>query len=625
MAVLTEDQIIGRQEITSPAGVKGVLEFGPTKPDGTRFERFTPSSTKPVTIMDSGAARIETIENINKLNRLLTPPPPPETKPTTDTNSLTPDEISAVENDANPEEKRIRDSLTEIDTQIDSFTGQIDTLRTELNTALQGQIQSIKNLYTQRKEQMKDINKRLLGQLSTIGYRTDSFKYGGAMFGGIVSAAESQGVQRLAELDAEESSLIASAQQAYQSKDWELLSQKMNLIEKQREVKQKELENIQKLAIDKNKTLLEDLNFNSKKSELIAPYLVNFLTGDEETDTALIDKVAEAQGIPAIILAGELSKHKASKEKESLTEEIKEFSFENAQRVKQGLKPYKTLQEYRGAIERQKKEIEGLGGGSSGDPIRDARTIFEGGGLGINDLPTKGNYRSLVQAELNKLRTEALKTNDVFGIMRASAGGKDVADTFIQAFDKALNVVYQISDLQEAINGESTGPIWGIIRSNNPYDVKAQQLQAQIAAIVPNLARGVYGEVGVLTDNDIKNYSKTLPKLTNLEEARNAILGITIKSVQRSLENKIKSQAAANRDVSGYADIYRSVQELADQTLESVGLPTENKEETKVGKETIPQNVINEAETKGYSLEELTEAVNEKGLDEIMRFLEIEQ
>jgi hypothetical protein len=196
---------------------------------------------------------------------------------------------------------------------------------------------------------------------------------------------------------------------------------------------------------------------------------------------------------------------------------------------------------------------------NSNDPKSIAQTIFNGTGR-ISDISVKNNLRTRVSAELDKLKNQALDSGDIYGTIRASAGGKDVDTTFIQAFEKGVNVLYQLSDLQKAIEGQATGPIMGIIRSNNPYDTKAQQIKAQLQALVPNLARGIYGEVGVLTDNDVANYAKTLPNLKSTEEVREAILALTLKSVQRSLENKIRTAAGFGRDVSGILDLYKQIE-----------------------------------------------------------------
>lgn len=178
-------------------------------------------------------------------------------------------------------------------------------------------------------------------------------------------------------------------------------------------------------------------------------------------------------------------------------------------------------------------------------------------------------------------------------LVRASAGGKATTDTFRTSYEKTLNTLYQLSDLNKAFEtyketsgdtgvfglgagSELTGPIIGIIRSANPYDTKAQQIKAQLTAIVPNLARGVYGEVGVLTDQDIALYSQTLPNLKSTKEVRDALLAISAKSVYRALENKLLVQAKGGVDVSGYASDLTNMRDQVNQMLTAAGVPVES-------------------------------------------------
>ncbi len=183
----------------------------------------------------------------------------------------------------------------------------------------------------------------------------------------------------------------------------------------------------------------------------------------------------------------------------------------------------------------------------------------------VNELPTA--QRAKVDAELTRLKSEAKASGDTVGELRASAGGKDVAESFNTSFDKGVGVLQQIDQLQELIKSEKTGPITGLVRSNNPYDVKAREMKALLTSIIPNLARGVYGEVGVLTDNDVQLYSKTLPNITDTEATNKLILSATIKGVGRSLERKLKTQASAGRDVSGFVDEYLELMDRSNSLL----------------------------------------------------------
>src|SRR3990167_3290525 len=129
-------------------------------------------------------------------------------------------------------------------------------------------------------------------------------------------------------------------------------------------------------------------------------------------------------------------------------------------------------------------------------------------------------------------------------LLLSTAGGKPITDTFAQSLNKGLNVLGQIGGLQANIANTNTGPIAGAFRGANPWDTNAQTIKAQLNAIVPNLARGIYGEVGVLTDNDIKQYSKTLPTLTTTEDIRNAVLGITVDLIGKSIKRTLEINAA---------------------------------------------------------------------------------
>lgn len=213
-------------------------------------------------------------------------------------------------------------------------------------------------------------------------------------------------------------------------------------------------------------------------------------------------------------------------------------------------------------------------------------------GVSVQSLQTNlKNEKNKLELDTAKKRAEIAATNraniitknssandaDIYTVIRGSAGGKAPTDAFKTSFEKGVNVVAQLGDLSGAIKDEATDPIWGIIRSANPYDTKAQQIKAQLQAIVPNLARGVYGEVGVLTDQDIDNYAKTLPNIKSTKELRDVLLGITVKSVARSLETKLRVQAGAGVDVSGQEYVYKQVADTATRLLGSANAsPVDN-------------------------------------------------
>lgn len=155
-------------------------------------------------------------------------------------------------------------------------------------------------------------------------------------------------------------------------------------------------------------------------------------------------------------------------------------------------------------------------------------------------------------------------------LLEQTEGGKSLTDTSIQKLDKGLTVLGQLGTLQSNIEGLKTGPIVGAFKAANPWDTQAQTIKASLNAIVPNLARGIYGEVGVLTDNDIATYSKTIPNLKSTEEVRNAVLYITLDMIGKSIKNTLKVNAAAGRDVSGFVDVYTEMESAKNSILEQI-------------------------------------------------------
>ena len=151
-----------------------------------------------------------------------------------------------------------------------------------------------------------------------------------------------------------------------------------------------------------------------------------------------------------------------------------------------------------------------------------------------------------------------------------SSGGKPITDTFAQSLNKGLTVLSQLGVLETNIKNTSTGPLVGLFRGANPWDTNAQTIKAQLNAIVPNLARGIYGEVGVLTDNDIKTYSATLPNLKSTEDIRNAVLGITVDLIGKSIKRTLEINAANGKDVSGFIDLYTEMQNTRDSIFSQI-------------------------------------------------------
>jgi len=212
-----------------------------------------------------------------------------------------------------------------------------------------------------------------------------------------------------------------------------------------------------------------------------------------------------------------------------------------------------------------------------------AAGIMEGvSNLTLKDIPQK--IRADVDAELSRLKAPILErfneriaqglppdAEDVQALMRASAGGKPPSEAEKTKLGKISIVVDQVGQLNNVLNSGSKtitdqsgnkidiSPITGFIKSINPWSNEGQIAKAITQSTIANLARGVFGEVGVLTDHDIALYTQTLPNLSQPEDIRKSITALTLRTLRNTLESTLMDVAATGGDVSGYVARYKQL------------------------------------------------------------------
>lgn len=157
-------------------------------------------------------------------------------------------------------------------------------------------------------------------------------------------------------------------------------------------------------------------------------------------------------------------------------------------------------------------------------------------------------------------------------MIRGSANNKRVpTEGELNPIIKAQRALGQLGSITANIQAQDTGPIIGLLRSYNPYDANAQQIKAQLQALIPTLARGVYGEVGVLTDQDINNYAKTVPNLRSTSDVNKLVLAMTIDGIKGSVESQLQNLAAGNRNVANFEPIYTGLKAKSDALRSELG------------------------------------------------------
>lgn len=122
--------------------------------------------------------------------------------------------------------------------------------------------------------------------------------------------------------------------------------------------------------------------------------------------------------------------------------------------------------------------------------------------------------------------------------------------TVATTLSKFTDVGAQLDAIQQQYNKlKSPDPITGKVRNLNPYDKDVQQLNRMITAVVPTLARGVFGEVGVLTDSDVDRYTKLLADVRTPKDQADEAFSFLKNRIAGSYQNYVSTFDKAGYDV----------------------------------------------------------------------------
>lgn len=392
-----------------------------------------------------------------------------------------------------------------------------------------GSIAQIQSQFARLKEEQKKVNESQLAGTKSALIMSGAMQHD-VYSDDAIAYRVNQGQKAIIDLENQENELINAAKAAQLAGNNRILEAKVAEINKVREEKIKETEAL-------NKTITEAFQKKQEINDKIQTEdAIYSLYEQGVTDPAQISKQLRAAGYPASLK--DVSDNVALISGIGGAGIVGEYNFYKAEAIKAGQVPM-DFNAYQNADANRKKSIAEAGVTSS-----DTKKT--------NDTTIDKSSDSFIQGLLN------------------TKGGKALTDTTIQKLDKGLTTLGQLGVLQANIEGVKTGPIAGAFKGANPWDTKGQTIKAQLNAIVPNLARGIYGEVGVLTDNDIKTYSKTIPNLKSTKEVRDAILYITLDMIGKSIKNTLSVNKAAGRDVSGFVDIYTEMENTKNSILSSI-------------------------------------------------------
>lgn len=165
--------------------------------------------------------------------------------------------------------------------------------------------------------------------------------------------------------------------------------------------------------------------------------------------------------------------------------------------------------------------------------------------------PTPADAAKTAQSILSEQRKAAAD--------KAAQRGKPMTSTEVEKISQLDSVAYSLDLLQQKLDeipATDRGPIAGRIDKANPYNVQAQEIQNIITSITPGLARGVFGEVGVLTDTDMARYSGLLPNPAIPKDLADKNMANLREKLADSKIKQIETMRKAGMDVSGFDEDY---------------------------------------------------------------------
>jgi hypothetical protein len=176
-------------------------------------------------------------------------------------------------------------------------------------------------------------------------------------------------------------------------------------------------------------------------------------------------------------------------------------------------------------------------------------------------------YYGFTATERGKIFEELASVGlDTKGII--SGQKKTLPATQVDNLSQARNVKQDVEKLYQMLQDlPGNGPIGGRLQALDPYNDKVVAINAQITRIVPGLARGIFNEVGVLTDQDVDRYRNTIanPNMTDsqIEQLHND----TVFKIDQSISSTIDTFNMAGYNVDNFIDEPNQTNQPADDGL----------------------------------------------------------
>lgn len=197
---------------------------------------------------------------------------------------------------------------------------------------------------------------------------------------------------------------------------------------------------------------------------------------------------------------------------------------------------------------------------SSGDPVE--RAAGEAAVSRIFKDPkftaarnSVGERGKALNETVRTVMTERGKRADARAKAEAAASEKSkIPSELFTSTEKIESTYLALQDIKKSYDSDDGlhGPIVGLVRDLNPWDTDAQTLAKKVTAAVPTLARGVFGEVGVLTNEDMKLYKSLLPNNRSNEAAAKALFEFLSQKLELAYNGRMKKLTGQGYNTDGF-------------------------------------------------------------------------
>jgi len=179
----------------------------------------------------------------------------------------------------------------------------------------------------------------------------------------------------------------------------------------------------------------------------------------------------------------------------------------------------------------------------------------------LDNMTDQQKNAKMVQDKIGELGGDA----DLIDQVKATKGSNELKqseqEAISQAFvalDLAVSAERQMKNLGIPFQGSAFSSFFADLKRNaaafsNQTSDNLDSFRATITQLVPVLAKGVFQETGVLTDEDVRRYSATIASIENTPESNERVMSATQSLIARLTRNQLMRSVEGGMDVSRYA------------------------------------------------------------------------